>query len=486
MRKKSLISIAGLSIAFGAIETRTIWATTVPPDTSVPANNAASTAPGVSTATAPGLALDSTFGSDGVLSVNANGAGHDRFISVATGSDGAVYASGFVDLDGDHAFLVSKFTADGVLDETYGDAGSAVVNIVEGGGDAEVARGLVVGDDGSVTVSGPVDHDPAAAEPDNEDNDAAVVRLDPSGALDATFGTGGVAIFDLGAGKAVDAETYLADDAWGLAARDGGYVLFASSPNQEPDRIDSDFNIVGITDAGVLDDTFGLGGAVVVDINASIDNARNVKVDDHGRVLAAGYSRDGDGIVSPVLIRLNPDGTPDDTFGDGGVANHIVLDAVTEAYGVAFQGDDYILSGYGRAADDVETVDQVTYRFTADGSWDETFGEGGVTRINFANQDDRGRNVATLPDGSIVVVGSGKLDETNLDALVVLLDPNGAPVPGFGDNGLLLIDLGGAGDAFFGVSVTDDASAVYLAGFKGGAPDTDEQDDALLVRLTTG
>ena len=312
------------------------------------------------------------------------------------------------------------------------------------------------------------------------------MRLDPTGALDSTFGTGGIAILDLGAGKAVDAETYLADNAWGLAARDGGYVLFASSPNQEADRIDSDFNIVGITDAGVLDEAFGTGGTVVVDINASIDNARNVKVDDQGRVLAAGYSRDGDGIVSPVLIRLNPDGSPDESFGEGGVANHIVLDAVTEAYNVAFQGDNYILSGYGRGADDVETVDQVTYRFTADGAWDETFGDGGVTRINVADQDDRGRNVTTLPDGSIVVVGSGKLDDTNLDALVVLLDPNGAPVPGFGADGSLLIDLGGVGDAFFGVTVTDDASAVYVAGFKGGEPDTDEEDDAVLVRLTVG
>jgi len=485
VRKKSLISIAGLGIAFGAIESGTVRATTLPPDTapvgSAPDATAAGTPTDVSSppdAAAPGLALDPTFGTDGVLNVNVNDAGHDRFISVATGTDGAIYASGFVDVgDGDHAFLISKFTAEGVLDATYGDAGSAVVNVVEGGGDAEAARGLVVGDDGSVTVSGPADHDPA---------DAAVVRLDPTGALDSTFGTGGIAILDLGAGKAVDAETYLADNAWGLAARDGGYVLFASSPNQEADRIDSDFNIVGITDAGVLDEAFGTGGTVVVDINASIDNARNVKVDDQGRVLAAGYSRDGDGIVSPVLIRLNPDGSPDESFGEGGVANHIVLDAVTEAYNVAFQGDNYILSGYGRGADDVETVDQVTYRFTADGAWDETFGDGGVTRINVADQDDRGRNVTTLPDGSIVVVGSGKLDDTNLDALVVLLDPNGAPVPGFGADGSLLIDLGGVGDAFFGVTVTDDASAVYVAGFKGGEPDTDEEDDAVLVRLTVG
>ena len=183
-----------------------------------------------------------------------------------------------------------------------------------------------------------------------------------------------------------------------------------------------------------------------------------------------------------MLIRLTPEGALDETFGEGG-GNHIVLDSVTEAYNVAFQGDAYVMSGYGRSAED-ETVDQVTYRFTADGAWDETFGDGGVTRINFADQDDRGRNVLTLDDGSIVVVGSGKLDETNLDGLVVLLDANGAPVAGFGDNGTLLVDLGGVNDAFFGVTTTADGSMVYVAGFKrrGGHRRTGRR----LLRFTVG
>ena len=472
MNKRWTASIAATGIALATLSGGVTSAGTVPPGSSVPA--------------AGGLALDTSFGTDGVLPANVNAAGHDRFISVASAADGSVFASGFTDVgDGDHAFVVSKYTAAGALDESYGEGGTAIVNVVEGGGDAEVARGLVVAEDGSVTVSGPADHDPAAVEPDIEDADAAVVRLDPSGALDATFGDGGIAIFDFGAGKAVDEETYLADNAWGLAARDGGYVLFASSPNQEADRVDSDFVIAGLTDTGALDTAFGTDGLVVVDLDATIDNARNVKVDDQGRVLAVGYARDGDGIVSPVLIRLTPEGALDETFGEGGVANHVVLDSVTEAYNVAFQGDAYVMSGYGRSAED-ETVDQVTYRFTADGAWDETFGDGGVTRINFADQDDRGRNVLTLDDGSIVVVGSGKLDETNLDGLVVLLDANGAPVAGFGDEGTLLVDLGGVNDAFYGVTATADGSTVYVAGFKGAEEDTDEQDDAALLRFTVG
>jgi uncharacterized delta-60 repeat protein len=474
VKTRWMASIAASGVAVSALAVGVVNAGTVPPDTGPAATGAAASV----------LAPDASFGTDGLLTANVNDAGHDRYIGVATGADGSAYASGFVDVgDGDHAFLVSKFTAEGALDDSYGDGGSAIVNVVEGGGDAEVARGLVVGDDGSVTIAGPADHDPAAAAPDDGDADAAVVRLDPTGALDTAFGDGGIAIFDFGAGKAVDKGTYLADNTWGLAGRDGGYVVFASTPNQGADRVDTDFVIAGLTDVGALDETFGEGGTVVVDVNTAVDNARRIKIDDQGRVVAVGYSSDGDGIVSPTLIRLTPEGVLDESFGGGGVANHIVLDAVTEAYNVTFQGDAYVMSGYGRDADS-ETVDQVTYRFTADGAWDESFGDGGVTRIDLAGQDDRGRDVVTLTDGSIVVVGSGKLDETNLDGLVVQLDANGIPVAGFGDNGTLLTDFGGANDAFFGVTVSDDGSTVYVAGYKGGATDTDEQDDAVLLRLT--
>ncbi|MGH9139168.1 MAG: hypothetical protein ACRD0G_19335 [Acidimicrobiales bacterium] len=479
MNTKRLLGIAAPLLA---VSTAGVAHAGTAPPTSEPA-----TADSGATATA---ALDATFGTDGVLVANVNEPGHDRFISVVAGADGAAYASGYVDVgDGDHAFAVSKFTADGALDETYGDGGTAVVNVVEGGGDAEVGRGLVVADDGTVTVAGPADHDPAAAEPDNEDTDGVVIRLDPTGALDTTFGEGGIALVDFGAGKAfedADGEAgYVADNAWGLAARDGGYVLFGTTPNQDADRTDADWVIAGFTDTGSLDEAFGDGGLVVADIDAADDNARHIDVDDEGRVLAAGYRRDGDGIVSPALIRLNPDGTFDETFGDGGIANHFVLDTVAEAYDVAIVDDGYVLTGYGRGADS-ETVDQIVFRFTADGEWDESFGEGGVTSIDIAGEDDRGRNLTVLPDGGILVVGSGKPDEANLDALVTLLDADGVPVAGFGDGGALLVDLGGANDAVFGVDVTADGAAVYVAGYKGAADDTEELDDAALIRLTLG
>jgi uncharacterized delta-60 repeat protein len=440
------------------------------------------TAPGGSAGSAVS-GLDDGFGTSGLVAAAQSATEDDRFISVAEGPDGAIYTAGFTATGDDHMFAVSRYTADGEPDEAFGDGGTASINVAEGGGSAEVARGLVVEDDGTVLVAGPFEQAPDASGDAAKDLDVAVVRLDAAGALDPTFGEGGIARFDLGAGKAVDAETYVADNAWGLTARAGGYAIFAVTPNQEPDRTDADYAIVGITDDGALDDTFGTAGVVIADVDAGADTARTIRTTDDGSIVATGYSRDGDGVVSPVLIKVSAAGVLDEAFGDGGIANHIILPGVTESYAWAPQGDDYILAGYGRGADSEEKVDLVVYRFLADGSWDETFGTDGLTRVDLAGEDDRGRNVTVLPDGSIVAVGSGKLDADNIDAMVVMLDPDGAPVPGFGDGGHLLVDLGGPADAFFGVAVTADESAVLLAGFKGADPDGTENDDGALARI---
>ena len=399
------------------------------------------------------------------------------------GPDGQIYASGFTSTGEDHAFAVSRFNPDGTADTTFGDGGTASVNVTVGGGGAEVARGLVVQDDGKVVVAGPFEKDPTADGQAAGDLDVAVIRLEANGTPDATFGEGGIAKIDLGAGRAIDAETFITDNAWGLTARTGGYAAFAVTPNQDADRTDVDYAIVGLTDTGTLDAAFGTDGVVIADIDASGDSARNIGTDASGNILATGYSRDGDGIVSPVLIKVDATGVLDAAFGNGGIANNVVLPGVTESYNFALQGDNYILAGYGRGEDTEATLDMVVYRFLADGSLDATFGTNGVTQVDLAGEDDRARNVTILPDGNILAVGSGKLDADNVDTLVVMLDPDGAPVTTFGDNGHVLVDLGGPGDAFFGVTVLADSSAAMLAGYKGADPDGTENDDAYLGRV---
>jgi uncharacterized delta-60 repeat protein len=343
---------------------------------------------------------------------------------------------------------------------------------------------VVVQSTGKIVLAGPVEHDPAATGDAAKDTDIAVVRFDATGKLDPAFGKDGVARIDLGTGKAISATAFVGDNPWGLGNLAGDkLVVFATKLADGTNRTDADYVVVGLTNTGALDSAFGAGGKVVVDLNGSGDNPRGVLVQADGKIVATGYSN-SEGVVSPVLIRLNPNGVLDSAFGRGGIATAKVLPGVAESYQVSMQGNDYIIAGYGRGADTAEKVDLIVERFKADGTWDTSFGTSGLVRIDIAKEDDRARTVMVLPDGRILAVGSGKRTAANVDAMLVMLSKDGAPVTTFGENGILISDLGGPADAWYGVALSADKKQVIVAGYKGTDANSGGNDDAVVAHIT--
>jgi uncharacterized delta-60 repeat protein len=429
--------------------------------------------------------LDTGFGQNGVLAAPLSTAEHDRLLAVANGPVGSFYAAGWSSPGGDNAMVLAKFDPDGKLNPAFGQGGMATVNVAVGGKTVEVARAVAVQPDGKILISGPFEKNPKGTGTAAKDTDIAVLRFDATGKPDPGFGKGGTAIIDFGAGKPIDAETYVTDNSWGMAALSNGrIVVFGSTPS--PDREDADWAMAGLTSAGVLDKAFGTNGITRVDNNNGNDSPRNMAVQPDGKLVFTGYSRDAADVVSPAIIRTTPDGKPDAGFGQNGVATATVLPGgVAESYSVALQGDKFVMAGYGHGADPNEKVDLISYRFNADGSWDKTYGTDGLTRIDIAKDADRARNLTILPDGRILVVGSGSPSAGLVDAMVALLDKDGKPVTTFGTDGRVLSDLGGPGDAWFGVSVAPDGKSVMLAGYKGADPKATDgsKDDAVLARI---
>jgi uncharacterized delta-60 repeat protein len=308
-----------------------------------------------------------------------------------------------------------------------------------------------------------------------------VARFDTSGKLDPSFGTGGIAKLDLGTGRITTGTTFVGDTSWGLASLPGNRVaIFASKLADGADRTDTDYVIVGLTATGQLDSAFGTGGKTPLDVSKVADNPRHMAVAPDGKILAAGYST-VDGVVQPVLIRLNADGKLDTAFGTGGYATAKVMAGVGEAYAVGVQGSDYITAGYGRGAEATEKVDLIVDRFKANGSWDQSFGTGGVARVDLTKEDDRARNMLVLPDGRIFLAGSGKKSAINIDAMVVVMTKDGQLDTSFGEGGILVSDLGGPADAWYGVALSPDKKAVYVTGYKG--VEGSGNDDAVIAKF---
>lgn len=428
--------------------------------------------------------LDRSFGKDGVALAPLNGNEGDRFSGITVGPDGRVYGAGYVIRSRDQSLAVARISSSGGLDRSFGDGGVASVNLAIGASSTvEQARTVAVQSTGKVVVAGAFERDLGGSGDAARDTDIGIARFNVDGSLDKTFGTNGVTKVDLAPGRNVGG-TFTSDAVYGLAVTASDkIVLFGTKAAAGTGRTDSDYVILGLSAKGIVDFGFGTNGQAVADVNRSIDVARQIMVQPDGKIVATGYSRDGDGVVSPVVFRVNPDGSPDAGFGSNGVANHKILGGVAESYEVAQQGSNYILAGYGRGEDANEKVDLIVYRFTDRGQHDRSFGTNGLTRVDIADEDDRGRDVAVLPDGRILVVGSGKPSATNVNGMMVLLTANGARVADFGDNGALLTDIGGPADSWYGIALTPDKKHAIVVGYKGTDATSGGNDDAAVARV---
>jgi uncharacterized delta-60 repeat protein len=122
---------------------------------------------------------------DAVRTVAVSPAEHDRFLAAAFDGTNRLYAAGFVADGADQQMAVTRFNADGSVDAGFGAKGTATVNVAKGGKAVELARSVVVQDDGKVVVAGPVEHDPTATGDAAKDTDIALARFDQTGRLEA-------------------------------------------------------------------------------------------------------------------------------------------------------------------------------------------------------------------------------------------------------------------------------------------------------------
>lgn len=410
----------------------------------------------------------------------------DRFFAVTTTSDDRYYAAGFTTIGEDTHMAVARFESTGGLDTSFGSNGIATVNVAVGAGKtAELARSVVVQTDGRIVVAGPVEHDTSATGDAARDTDIAVARFDTTGQLDQTFGTNGITRLDLSTGT-ISGTAFRGDTAWGLTLLpDDSLIVVGGKLADGSGRTDIDYAVVKLTAGGEVDRSFGTNGLATLDIGTGNDSPRTAIVQPDQKIVVSGHTSNA-GVVTTVLFRLLPDGQFDTSFGREGVVNVALLPFIAEAYDVALQGDNLIIAGYGRETS-AGTVDIISARFLADGTWDRTYGDEGIAVLDVAGENDRSRTLRILPDQHVLIVGQGQPTATTQDGVVALLTPNGQPDTRLNGNGMALIDFGGTADALFGLTLSLDQTKAVAVGWK-GVMDTESgptnNDDGRVVLLS--
>ena len=131
-------------------------------------------------------ALDLNFGAGGLV-ITAFGSGSAYGMSVAVQADGKILVAGEADNSSNSDFALARYDTNGQLDTTFGSGGKVTTDAGLFAGYANHGRSVAVDDDGKILVAGGSAGGGALAAAL-----MVLVRYTSSGQLDAGFGNGGV------------------------------------------------------------------------------------------------------------------------------------------------------------------------------------------------------------------------------------------------------------------------------------------------------
>ena len=350
--------------------------------------------------------MDSTFGVNG-LGERFKKAGYSvvnqQIIVQSDGKMLSLFQLRNIATSDQYIATVVRHLPDGTLDLSFGAGGQASSHF---GLDIRPTD-FLVSPDGKIIVGGTL------YTPNHATSRMVVLRFLPNGAKDNSFNNNGKLEIDYG-----PSFDYL--NAIGLQS-DGKIVLAGETDISTVSYL-TNAALVRIEDDGSLDTSFGLNGKSTISFGDIIRRAYFMKILPDGKLLLSGYSYLNPFPEDLNLFRLNSDGSPDTTFGDNGLALYD-LGGEEHIGCLNVQPDGKILLS---SLSDIPAL----VRCNPDGTYDNSFGNNGVVRwadINLADSLYESMNVAFQADGKILMLNAyfeNSLSQGNKYFAVIRLNAN--------------------------------------------------------------
>ncbi len=234
---------------------------------------------------------------------------------------------------------------------------------------------------------------------------------------------------------------------------DGGIVITQLNPNNNNIAFNSiittsdgkiltagngaySFALIKYNSSGLVDSSFGNNGRIIHSITNSValgGSAQAIVEQADGKIVVAGYADMGSmGNDDIAVVRLNADGTLDNSFGNAGEAIFEIYYR-DKCWGIALQNDGKIVL----CGDTKYGGESLIMRLNSDGSLDTTFNKTGIFTTHYGNYSESLEAILVRPDGKILAGGHTQIN-SDLGFLLLQLLPNGTLDSNFGTNGAVI------------------------------------------------
>lgn len=300
----------------------------------------------------------------------------------------------------------------GFLDPTFGNNGIVIEKRVGG------TSGLAILPDEKILIAG-------------SGENFYLDRFNPDGSNDASFGIDGRVNINLDDKHAV---------CYSMAIQQDGKIILVGAMDAAISAY-TDLAIVRCKTDGSLDSSFGINGYVTFNFK-NFDYAYDVAIQSDNKIVVIGdnsnsLAQNNDSYI----LRLNTDGSLDQSFGVNGITKTHYASSSTNVK-VIVQPDGKLIMG-GTYAKKGLKPDYMVQRFNIDGTVDNSFGENGTAKFKFGEGQASGWlnelfDIALQPDGKIVCAGEAGLDLVSM--AMCRFNADGSMDNSFGDNGGKILD----------------------------------------------
>jgi uncharacterized delta-60 repeat protein len=289
-------------------------------------------------------------------------------------------------------YFILRYKDDGELDTGFSGDGK----LVEGESSSDIFYGVAIQPDGKIIAVGQRFSDVG--------NQFSIRRYLLNGDIDLSF-----------YGSTFASTNYPNGIARAILLLPNGKILVTGESN-------GNFMTIRLNADGTLDNTFSGDGMVATDLAGSTDFAKAMALQNDGKTVVTGGSMVS-GKYTIGMARYNPDGSPDNNFGIGGVLFTPVGTGNDVANAVAIQDDGRIvvagtthIDAYSYEVVEMDGThhiinvpandDIMVARFFSNGFLDNTFSGDGHTNVSFIEgRSEEGNAMILQNDGKILVAG---------------------------------------------------------------------------------